>query len=263
MATTQHPEGSVCWIDLGTAEPEKTQAFYSALFGWTVAEPDPVGYQLCTLRGKLVAALGPGDDAGPPYWTVNIAVADIDAAAARFESLGAQIIVPPVAAGVLGSYAVALDPVGAPVSLWQPGSHSGMGLVHEPGAFAGISLLTGDADRAATFYRRALHWNDNLEHTAFRLPDDSVVIIGPPPGAPTVQRSLWLVGFASDNPDADAERARRLGATRLGRDSSGGVVLRDPAGALFTLARASRPEGFPQPGLAVAAVAKADVPTVG
>jgi predicted enzyme related to lactoylglutathione lyase len=235
MIITRHPEYSVSWIDLGTPDIVATTAFYTALFGWSVARPDPNGYMLCTLRGQLIAALGPAEDAGAPYWTINVTVPDIHATATRFTDLGAQIVVAPTPVGTLGHAAVTLDPVGAPLSLWQPGTHTGMQLTREPGTFTGISLLTDHSAQAAAFYRPALHWNSDPEHTEFRLPDDSIAATSPPPGKPTVQRSLWLVCFASDRPDIDAERARQLGATEVRRDSHGDVVLRDPTGALFGL----------------------------
>ncbi|MFF7458561.1 hypothetical protein [Kitasatospora sp. NPDC008115] len=64
MNITRHPESSVCWIDLGTPDMETATAFYTALFGRAVAPPSPGGYRLCTLRGRLVAAPGPAEDAG-------------------------------------------------------------------------------------------------------------------------------------------------------------------------------------------------------
>ncbi|WP_439679737.1 VOC family protein [Embleya sp. MST-111070] len=240
MDITRHPENSVSWIDLGTPDMETTAAFHTALFGWNVAPPDSDGYRLCTLRGRLVAALGPAEDAGAPYWTVNVTVSDIQAVATRFASLGARIVVAPTRVGTLGYAAVTLDPVGAPLSLWQPGTHDGMHLAHEPGTFAGISLLTDRTAHAAAFYRPALHWDFDPGCTEFRLPDDSIAATGAPPGKGTAQRSLWLVRFAGNSPDDGAERARRLGATVVRRESDADVVLRDPTGALFGLTRHAR-----------------------
>ncbi|MET7484176.1 VOC family protein [Streptomyces sp. NPDC005538] len=225
------------WIDLGTPDMETATAFYTALFGWTVSQPDSNGYRLCTLHGLLIAALGPAEDAGAPYWTTNITVSDIQATATRFTNLGADIIVAPTQVGTLGHAAVTIDPVGAPLSLWQPGTHDGMQLNHEPGTFAGISLLTDHSAQAAAFYQPALHWNSNPEHTEFRLPDNSIAATGKPPGKPTAQRSLWLVSFASNRPTADVERARQLGATEVRQGSHGDVVMRDPTGSLFGLAQ--------------------------
>jgi len=95
MLMDEYPEGSVCWVDLGTPAPEVSAAFYAALFGWTITEADPTGYRLCSLRGQLVAGLGPAEDPGPPYWTTNISVADLQATAGRLEKSGAEIVVAP------------------------------------------------------------------------------------------------------------------------------------------------------------------------
>jgi predicted enzyme related to lactoylglutathione lyase len=205
---TRHPENSVSWIDLGTPDLETTAAFYTALFGWVVAPPDLGGYRLCTLRGHLVAALGPAEDPGAPYWTINVTVPDIQAAAARFTDLGARIVVPPTEVGTLGHAAVAIDPVGAPLSLWQPGTHTGMQLAHEQGAFTSVSLLTDHPADAAAFYRQALRWEPGPGPTELRLPDGSTAAIGPPPGKQTVQRSLWLVRFATARRRAPARPHR-------------------------------------------------------
>ncbi|WP_371614413.1 VOC family protein [Streptomyces sp. NBC_00454] len=115
-----------------------------------------------------------------------------------------------------------------------------MQLTHEPGTFAGISLLTDRPEHAAAFYPPALHWSSNAEHTEFRLPDGSTAAISPPPGRPTAQRSLWLVRFASNSPEADAKQARQLGATEVRQDPNGDMVLRDPTGALFGLTQHTR-----------------------
>jgi predicted enzyme related to lactoylglutathione lyase len=230
-------EGSVCWIDLGTPDIGATQAFYSDLLGWTVAPPDTSGYRLAAIGGQLVAALGPAEDPGLPYWTINVTVADIRAATTRFADAGADVLIPPAAAGPLGHYAVARDPVGAPVSLWQPGTHVGMQRAQEPGTFAGISLLTDQPDRAVSFYRTALGWNTDGRKAEFRLPDNSIAPIRPAPGAPTSQQSLWLVMFASADIEADITRARQLGATQIRYDPTASATLRDPAGALFGLAQ--------------------------
>jgi uncharacterized protein len=235
MNAGRFAEGSVCWIDLGTPDIDTTQAFYRDLFGWTVAPPDTSGYRLCTVRGQLVAALGPAEDPGVPYWTINVTVADIRAAATRFADAGADVLIPPAAAGPHGHYAVTRDPVGAPISLWQPGTHAGMQRAHEPGTFAGVSLLTDQPERAVSFYEAALGWNTSDRKAELRLPGNATAPIRPAPGAPTSQQSLWLVMFASADSDADATRARQLGAAQISYDPTGTTTLRDPTGALFGL----------------------------
>jgi predicted enzyme related to lactoylglutathione lyase len=241
MNAGQYAEGSVCWIDLGSPDTDTTQAFYSGLFGWTVAPPDTSGYRLCALGSQLVADLGPAEDPGLPYWMISVTVADIRAAAARFADAGAEILIAPAAAGPHGHYAVARDPVGAPISLWQPGTHAGMRRAQEPGTFAGISLLTGQPERAISFYQTTLGWNTSSTKAEFRLPGGATAPIGPAPGTLADQQSLWLVMFASAAIDADNTRACQLGAAQISHDPTGITTLRDPAGALFGLVPADRP----------------------
>jgi predicted enzyme related to lactoylglutathione lyase len=226
MLMNGYPEGSVCWVDLGTPDIETSAAFYAELFGWTITETNTPGYRVCAVRRLLVAGLGPAEDPGTPYWTTNISVDDIQATATSFEKSGADIVVPPAAVGQLGHAAVTRDPVGTPVSLWQPGRHCGMALTQEPGTFAGIRLLTDQPERAASFYQDALGWSSDPGLTEFRLPDGSSAPIS------SGSQPLWLVAFGSNQPEIDAARALDLGATREGH-----LVLRDPTGALFSLTK--------------------------
>ena len=40
------PVGAPCWIDLFTSDQDKSLAFYSELFGWTVDDPGPDSYRI-------------------------------------------------------------------------------------------------------------------------------------------------------------------------------------------------------------------------
>ena len=237
MDVVAHASGTVCWIDIGVPDRDTAAAFYGALFGWAYTDPAPDGYQVALLDGRAVSGLGPAEDPGPPYWTVVVSVEDIDASVRTFTAAGARIVVPPVAAGELGRAAVVVDPVGAPVSLWQPGTQTGMQAAREHGTFAGIELLTGRPDEASDFYRRVWGWHSGgreLTHDGQQRID--ITSPGPPP--PTGQPSLWLVNFASSDIDTTVKTALRLGATPAEVDSGAAAVLRDPAGALFGLVAA-------------------------
>ena len=231
MAVPSLRPGTVCWVDLGTPDARRTAGFYRALFGWDVADPDENGYRPCSIQGRLVGALGPAEDPGPPYWTTSIGVSDIAAATADFAAAGATVRVPPAPAGDAGVYAVFADPAGAPVSLWQPGAHAGMHAVAEHGAFSAVELLTDDPRGAARFYGRVLGWAFGDDGTV-RLDGEPVASWTPAP-AP----SQWLVGFAAGDVAAAAAHAVRLGASHA-ESRSGMTVLTDPTGAVFGL----RPE---------------------
>src|SRR5256885_1040011 len=140
----------------------------------------------------------------------------------------ARIGAPPVAAGDPGRAAVVVDPVGAPVSLWQPGTQTGMQAAREHGTFAAIELLTGRPDEASDFYHRVLGWRTGGSE---RTHDGQqrIEITGPGPPPPTGQPSLWLVNFASSDIDTTVKTAPRLGATRADLRSRAAPVRRGPA----------------------------------
>ena len=238
MDVAAHASGTVCWIDIGAPDPDAAAAFYTELFGWTYTDSGADGYQVAMLGGRAVSGLGPAEDPGPPYWTVVLSVADVDAAAEVFTAAGARIAVPPAPFAELGRGAVIVDAVGAPVSLWQPGTQTGMRVIGEHGTFASIELLTEQPDEASDFYRRALGWHLNdLHPTGNGQPAAGVTGTRPPD--PTPQPSLWLVNFGSRDVAATVTSALRLGATTVGLDGGATAVLRDPAGALFGLVAVS------------------------
>ena len=88
---TPWPDGTPCWVDLGTHDIPKAIAFYTSQFGWQ-AEPGPAemgGYSIATLGGRNVAGIGPimGPDGTPSSWTTYFASSDVDATAARITGL--------------------------------------------------------------------------------------------------------------------------------------------------------------------------------
>jgi predicted enzyme related to lactoylglutathione lyase len=209
----------VCWVDLGVSDVEAGAAFYSELFGWTVAEPDDTGYRLASLNGRLVAALGPADDPGPPYWTVYLHTADITASMQAVVAAGGTVITPPAAAGDAGVGAVVRDPHGGPLSFWQPGNHSGTDDSGEHGTFAGVHVQTD-----GTFLRAVAGWQ--------LQPGGTVMLDGQPVATwiPGTVANPWLVYFHVTNVADTVAKARQLGAS----EQEPGIIV-DPAGARFGL----------------------------
>lgn len=235
MEIDQHRPGTVCWVDLGTRDPDATSTFYAELFGWTVTPPDPEGYRICLLRGRAVAGIGPSNSSEPPYWTTNITVPDIAGTARACIAAGARIVVPPTRGGDLGSFAVAIDPAGAPLSLWQPDTQTGMQLAGETGTFSRATLSTSLPGLATAFYKEVFGWRTEdlpCGDRAFLHEGDLV--------ATFVERatdwpSRWLVAFAVSDVRRTVDRAQRLGATVADPDKYGADHIVDPAGAVLGL----------------------------
>jgi len=143
------PIGAPCWVDLFTSDPERAQAFYNELFGWTceTAGPEYGGYFNFSKDGVQVAGGMRNDEAGTPdHWSVYLASANAEATVESASSRGSTVIVPAMPVGELGSMAVVTDPAGDAIGIWQPGLHKGFGVFGEPGTPSWFELHTAFAD---------------------------------------------------------------------------------------------------------------------
>lgn len=115
--------GTFSWGELITDDVTASLAFYGAVFGWTLSDPDgPLQRREWLLNGRPVSGLLPRPPAMaleiPPYWDVYFAVADAAAAATRAVGLGATSLMPPTATD-RGTIAVFADPAGAVFTVIQ------------------------------------------------------------------------------------------------------------------------------------------------
>lgn len=145
-----------------------------------------------------------------------------------------------------GHMAVFADPTGAPISVWQPLSHIGAGLVDEPGTLCWNELTTRQPDLAIPFYRSVFGWTPAprpmgaVTYTEWKLSDRTIAGMMPmdaswPEGIP----SHWMVYFATADTDTSAARVTELGG-RVSvppTDIPPGrfAVVNDPHGAVFSL----------------------------
>lgn len=113
--------GAHCWNDIYTPDAARTREFYEAVFGWRFQAAEP-GYFRITNGDRPAGGMLPMDEEMIAFfganWMVYFSVADIEAAAARVEALGAELLVPPHEAAT-GRFLVFADPQGAFCSLFQ------------------------------------------------------------------------------------------------------------------------------------------------
>jgi predicted enzyme related to lactoylglutathione lyase len=241
----RYPDGTFCWVDLGTADPAGAKAFYGGLLGWEF-EDLPTGgkgtYTICRLGGRAVAGLY--DQAERVGWGSYVKVDDVDRAAARARELGAEMLVEPFDTPGGGRVATVRDPAGAPVSLSRPGEGFAAEVVNQDGAWTWNELTAPDLAAAIGFYRELLGWAaadipGAAARTSFTL-GDLLVGGGHAPIGPEDPTPRWTVTFWVADADRSVERAGELG---------GGVVLApmdipvgrfaivsDPDGVAFTVA---------------------------
>jgi predicted enzyme related to lactoylglutathione lyase len=253
--------GVPCWIDTWQQDADAAVAFYTELFGWKTEDTMPPGvpgkHFMCRLRGRDVAAIASRPQAAPAAtaWGTYVWVESAEETAARAVDAGGGVLMQPFESLDGGRIAVLTDPAGAAIGAWEPGAHQGAQLVNEPGAWSMSQLGTPDPDGAERFYGAVFGWETEpfgSDIVMWRLPGfvggepeqpvarDVVAVM-----APGGDQASWSVDFWTDDADAAAATARRLGGaivaepfdTPVGRTA----VLADPQGAVFSVSRVTPP----------------------
>ncbi|MFF2958424.1 VOC family protein [Streptomyces sp. NPDC057963] len=114
--------GAFCWAEVFTREPEKSDAFFSAVFPYRMVkmEDDHVDFRMFNLGDRTVMGrMKMGDEFPPevpPYMNVYFTVADCDAAVAKATERGAILRFGPMTMP-FGRFAALTDPQGAAFSV--------------------------------------------------------------------------------------------------------------------------------------------------
>jgi hypothetical protein len=264
--------GVPCWVDTSQPDPKAAVDFYSDLFGWQFEDVMPEGspgrYFVGRIRGGDVAAVGSIPEGAPPMamWNTYVWVDSTDATAAKVRDAGGKTLMKPFDVMDAGRMAVFADPEGAVFCVWQAKTHRGARVVNEHGALNFNNLNTREVAGARAFYRAVFGWQtlkldggaemwtlpgygDHLERATPGL-RKRVEELGADPGFIDVVASInpiaddqqdmpahWSVTFGTDDADATAETAARLGGKVVVAPFdvpwSRITVIADPQGATF------------------------------
>jgi predicted enzyme related to lactoylglutathione lyase len=252
----KYQQATPSYVELTTPDPEAGAAFYSALFGWDVAEmplPEEAGggvYRQGQLQGDTVCGISgqmPGMEGHPAFWGIYLTVDDVDAATAKVEPAGGKVDAGPFDVVDAGRMAAIQDPTGARVNLWQPGTSIGTARANEPGTPIWNELVTPDAATALAFYAEVVGLGSQ---TSELMPDYTTItnvggdVVG---GAMPPQMEgippHWNVYFNVESVDGTAAKVAELGGTTVapafdvpGVGRMG--VYADPQGGMFNLMQA-------------------------
>jgi predicted enzyme related to lactoylglutathione lyase len=154
-------------------------------------------------------------------------------------------MVPAMDVMALGRMAVVVDVGGAVVGVWQPGEHTGMGIVAETNAPSWFELFTRDYDKTLGFYRDVFGWSttsmgDSDEFRYSTLGEGDAAAAGVMDASGFLLEGVpahWSVYFGTDDTDATLSEVVALGGqivvpaeqTPYGRLATAA----DPTGALF------------------------------
>lgn len=114
--------GAISFFELGVGDAAKGRAFYEGLFGWGFETgPSGAGWVLGT--PNIPGGMHPNDAGGSPY--LFFAVDDVDAAVARVEALGGEIVDigvsdSPETEARFGRFRFCKDDQGSPFGLHEP-----------------------------------------------------------------------------------------------------------------------------------------------
>jgi predicted enzyme related to lactoylglutathione lyase len=118
--------GTLCWADLNTPDPQTAKAFYQKLFGWQIipGKDKPANSYLHLKNGEqYIGGMPPASERSsqaPPHWLLYFQVADCDASTEKAKGLGAKIYVPPMSPEPGLRFSVVADPQGAVFALFTP-----------------------------------------------------------------------------------------------------------------------------------------------
>lgn len=247
IRTSPWPNGVPCWADVMATDVRASGAFYTAVFGWQVPEPEEQwgGYVTAEADGQLVAGIGPVQEGAPAAWTLYLATDDVAGLVEKAPDHGGTVIGPVMDVGDMGRMAIVADPSGAVFGLWQAGTMIGASRVNEPGSLVWEDLQSTDPDAARSFYASLFGYEyqpldmAGPDYATFKLPTEPHVLggMGSPMGGPEGMPSSWLVYFQVADTDAAASAAQAAGGSVLAPpfDTQFGrmACLADPDGAVF------------------------------
>ncbi len=261
MTTRDTPfaPGTPCWVDLLSSDVDKAKIFYGELFGWTSEQAGAEfgGYVSFFSGGHQVAGMmakGPEMNA-PDGWCTYISTADIDTTVTAVTNAGGKVMSPAMAVGDLGSMAIVVDPVGAVVGLWQPGSHIGFTKYNEPGSVTWDEHHSKDFAASTDFYVNVFGWqiektSDTDEFRYYQGQIDGQTVAGLMDShsfLPAEIPSHWAVYFSVADVDAAIAKALEAGGSvlRPAEDTPFGRIadISDTTGATFKLHSAAQTSG--------------------
>ncbi|WP_436642741.1 VOC family protein [Microbaculum sp. FT89] len=162
-------QGKFVWYELMTTDTAAARAFYGDVVGWTARDSGMSGldYTLLSANGADVAGImdmpeGPREAGAGPVWIGYVAVADVDASAAKAQAAGGAIHRAPEDIPGVGRFAVVSDPYGASFCLFTALPMEGGGPAEAspmmPGHTGWHELMTDDLEGAFAFYSGLFGW---------------------------------------------------------------------------------------------------------
>jgi predicted enzyme related to lactoylglutathione lyase len=238
--TGEHHPGRFVWFDLLSEDPAAAEAFYAGVFGWRFEDSGTADYRLIRSGDALIGGVAETDDRESGFsesrWLATLSVDDVDAALARAEAAGGEVLVRPVDVQGRGRLAALRDPSGAVLVLLRTeGGDPADGVAPPVGSFLWTDLWTEDAATARRFYGEVVGYQSRTaevgaEHRYEILGRDGRARAGLVVIDLEGIDANWLPYVRVADVAGAAEQARQRGGTVL-LERADLAVLIDPTGA--------------------------------
>ena len=246
--------GRHVWSELMTTDVKGAEDFYKRVIGWT-AEPFPNSpnpyIQFKRPGGAGAAGLmeRPAGMNMPPFWSMYIAVPDLDEAVKNVKRLGGSELSEVIHVPTIGRMQMLKDPQGAAFYVIQPEPRDNPpDREPEVGEASWIELMTTDAAAAMKFYEALFGWQAGEEMDMGEMGKYYVFnrgsrmmggMMNKPPAMAQVPPN-WGIYFMVPDINAAAERVKANGGQILNgpiQVPGGTWILNavDPQGAAFSL----------------------------
>lgn len=214
-------QGRFVWFEYVSKDAPKAQGFFGELFGWStksVPMPDGAYTMIAAPDGPTIGGYAASPDGNPQAsWLPYLLVPSAADAAAKVKSLGGSIMKEPFKVGDFATMAVVLDPLGAPLSLWQPAKPED---APKPAAghFVWNELSSKDPEASVSFYSKLGGFTSSKMDMGamgtYHLLESggqsrAGIMAQQMPGAP----HAWLPYVQVASADPTTDKAKRLGAT--------------------------------------------------
>jgi predicted enzyme related to lactoylglutathione lyase len=249
--------GKFVWFEHVSRDSKKAQAFYQAVFGWTVqAFPmGPATYEMIHAGDTMLGGYAtPKTDHQPSHWIAYVSVADVDTAAKATTANGGKIVEAPYDIPTVGRAARIADPQGAEISLFTNSSGDPADTGSVPaGHFIWNELHTTDVTKALAFYEKVVGFSHKGMDmgpggTYYGLSKNGVERGGVTHWLAPNARPHWLPYVHVEDVDGTISRVKANGGSvTFGPEDIPGVGrlggLVDPTGAALALIKPNPRQG--------------------
>ena len=240
-------KGSFFWYELMSPDPKASEAFYSAVVGWTARPFEGGDYTVLSTAQRGVGGIMAAPAGVPPHWIGYIHVEDVDAATASAEKAGGKVEKAGWDVPGVGRMAAVSDPQGAGFMLMKPSSNEPMPEVaaDTPGYVGWHELHARDWEKAWDFYSGQYGWAkdhamDMGAMGTYQIFAEDGQQRGAMFNSPNVPHPIWLFYFIVDTITAAQQRLEKAGGQVIHgpMEVPGGnwiVQATDPQGVMFAL----------------------------